>query len=1145
MSMKKRKFLTALTAVFSSALMIPIAAAATDSSEYQYSEDISQGSVTITEDTCKESCPGHRIHNSSSGANAYTVTIASGTHNIILDGLTIDASKAPDSGAFVLGSGAKVTMTLVGENILSSGGSNAGILVNSGSELTIKGDGSLNVSGGGGAGIGSQGMVNSAGKITIESGTIIAKGGPNSAGIGGSGAGGAGTIAIKGGSVNATGGDNGGAGIGCGNSGSGGDITISGGTVTANGGANSGSGIGRGGLSNSSKASVNVTISDGTVTANGGAGGAGIGVGSANTSGAVTISGGTVTALEGSSSSGGSSNYSIECGSLSSGTKGSPIITANSINENANVSDFNGLMLKKASGDRLQDTYVVYGDATLPNTGFQLTNQTMEIPAGTSLTIPNQGLNLDMYSSITGSGMIINADRLNGNGSIDYDNLSLKVSLSAQDIYTAQDLIYNGNDLTSTAFRLNTVRIDDSGMQYAVDTDGWSPTTIKRGNVIVTQIKEAGTYTVTYTRSGYGDDYEPVVSTQFTVAPRTLTDDMISPIDTQSYTGNEIKPDLNITYNGMTLVVSTDYTAVYTDNTDIGDATVTVTGRGNYQGEVVTGFYIDQAPIDAADVTIKLDNDTYDGTAKTADVSVKLNGKTLAVEDDYTVRYSTDDFTSAGVITATVEGTGNYKGQVQKTFEIKKKSLSITDATAVGREYDGTAEVQISGVTLEGFIPGDENDVSADLSGLTGSLPSPDADEYDTVTLEDVKLTGNKASNYVVSPSLNEDVPLTEPIEITTITPPTPELSGDYSLNRGGTAYDYTISVNNAVDGVDYQYKIDDRGWQNSNTFKNLEPGSVHTFQARAKEDLPNVNESDIGYLEDVEVPKLEQEAPAEFTLTFEENGDGTFTAVIPSRNGAVYSFDGIDFSESNTKEDCDPNTEYTGYIKYPEDDTHYESPVTSNSQVSPMLVTADPVIEPNGGSFYGSQTITITSEDGAVIYYTLDGSDPSSASTEYTGPFVVDTTMMSGGSLTIKAIAVKQGMENSGIVSAEFSQQIADVQYPDLTTVPGELVNHPQFNTLDAITAELTAQLSAKPGNYNYQNMKFYDISVGYYDENGSWIKLNAEAEPYFPLEGYEITIPYPDGTEMNGFDFIAAHMFSETSAVLGPPQASWNSPT
>ncbi len=61
---------------------------------------------------------------------------------------------------------------------------------------------------------------------------------------------------------------------------------------------------------------------------------------------------------------------------------------------------------------------------------------------------------------------------------------------------------------------------------------------------------------------------------------------------------------------------------------------------------------------------------TYDGTAKTPSVTVKLDGKTLALNTDYTVSYSNN--IKVGTAKATVTGKGNYTGSKTVNFTIVK-----------------------------------------------------------------------------------------------------------------------------------------------------------------------------------------------------------------------------------------------------------------------------------------------------------------------------------------------------------------------------------------------------------------------------------------------------------------------------------------
>ena len=77
------------------------------------------------------------------------------------------------------------------------------------------------------------------------------------------------------------------------------------------------------------------------------------------------------------------------------------------------------------------------------------------------------------------------------------------------------------------------------------------------------------------------------------------------------------------------------------------------------------------------------------------------------------------------------------------------------------------------------------------------------------------------------------------------------------------------------------------------------------------------------------------------------------------------------------------------------------------------------PTFSPEAGTFYGSQEITLaTGTDGASIYYTTDGTTPSSTNgTLYEDPFEITATT------TIKAIAVKKGANDSEVASATYTK--------------------------------------------------------------------------------------------------------------------------
>ncbi|MCI7437509.1 MAG: chitobiase/beta-hexosaminidase C-terminal domain-containing protein [Spirochaetia bacterium] len=88
-----------------------------------------------------------------------------------------------------------------------------------------------------------------------------------------------------------------------------------------------------------------------------------------------------------------------------------------------------------------------------------------------------------------------------------------------------------------------------------------------------------------------------------------------------------------------------------------------------------------------------------------------------------------------------------------------------------------------------------------------------------------------------------------------------------------------------------------------------------------------------------------------------------------------------------------------------------------SNGNDDPVKETvATPEFSVESGAVDSGTEVTITcATDGAKIYYTTDGSEPTASSTEYADAISVTTAV------TLKAIAVKSGMNDSAVASASY----------------------------------------------------------------------------------------------------------------------------
>ncbi len=108
---------------------------------------------------------------------------------------------------------------------------------------------------------------------------------------------------------------------------------------------------------------------------------------------------------------------------------------------------------------------------------------------------------------------------------------------------------------------------------------------------------------------------------------------------------------------GLTIPAS-EYEVSYSDNVNVGTATVTITNKtgGNYTVSGTKTFTITAKPLTGAKVEVT-GTFTYTGSALTPAPTVTLGGQTLVKDTDYTVAYA--DNTDAGTATITVTGKGN------------------------------------------------------------------------------------------------------------------------------------------------------------------------------------------------------------------------------------------------------------------------------------------------------------------------------------------------------------------------------------------------------------------------------------------------------------------------------------------------------
>ena|GEM_PF-1033775 len=138
-----------------------------------------------------------------------------------------------------------------------------------------------------------------------------------------------------------------------------------------------------------------------------------------------------------------------------------------------------------------------------------------------------------------------------------------------------------------------------------------------------------------------------------------------------TYLGRALVPSVKVWNKaGQKLVEGRDYTCKITNATNVGAATITVKGKGNYIGTKTKTFKVIKADIGQAKLSGLAEAYSYTGKALKPSVVLKYRSKTLVNGTDYTVSYSNN--TEIGTATIKITGKGNFKGTASKTFRIER-----------------------------------------------------------------------------------------------------------------------------------------------------------------------------------------------------------------------------------------------------------------------------------------------------------------------------------------------------------------------------------------------------------------------------------------------------------------------------------------
>ena len=453
----------------------------------------------------------------------------------------------------------------------------------------------------------------------------------------------------------------------------------------------------------------------------------------------------------------------------------------------------------------------------------------------------------------------------------------------------------------------------------------------------------------------------------------------------------------------------------------------------NYDGAVQPASNLNLSSVLFASAAKATSSGTKSGTiAEGTAMTLRLAG---TGKDIGTVTYST----TTGDIKA-------MKGSTSQPVSLVVQGNDGTNDWYYSKQITGTETINESAIASETYTP-----ASIDLSACKIWLEITDSTENLTYAVNATEAATNNITSVAITdidtPAANTALDTSASCVTTGVSSTTPQITWTPSDSTAGYNTSYTASITlTAATG----YKFTDSttatvlGNNATSITKNTD-GTLtvtYAFPATAKDKLTSIT------------------APQPITVA---NGTAYDAMNLPATVNIV--------TEGNTESSAqvtwdtttpvggnyDPSvlTEQTvtlnGTVTCPDsiDANGITLTTTITITISAAGIVGAPTANPTAGIYTENQSVALTSStEGATIYYTTDGSEPTitgGTTKQYTAPILV--TGIEGQSITttIKAIAVKNGMQDSSVETFTYTikqdSQTPDVPVvtaPSITTQPG-----------------------------------------------------------------------------------------------------------
>lgn len=446
-------------------------------------------------------------------------------------------------------------------------------------------------------------------------------------------------------------------------------------------------------------------------------------------------------------------------------------------------------------------------------------------------------------------------------------------------------------------------------------------------------------------------------------------------------------------------------------------------------------------------------------SAATAASSDTVEARTIADGTAMTLRL---DGTGKDIGTATYNTTTGdikaVKGTTSQTVALVVQGNDGTNNWYYSKKITGTDVVNVSDIVAESNTP-----ASIDLSACKIWLEATDSTENLTyavnATETTIKIIHSVAITDIETPVSNTALDTEASCATTGVSSTTPQITWTSSDITAGYNTSYTASITlTATTGYEF---IDSTtatvSGNNATSITKNTDGTLtvtYDFPATAKDRLISITTPQAITVANG-TAYSDMNLPEQVNIVTEGNTVSSASVTWNTTTPAGGSYEPSELTEQTVI--------LTGTVTCPDsiDDNGIPLTTTITITISAAGIVGAPTANPTAGTYAENQSVTFTSStEGATIYYTTDGSEPTitggvpaGTTSQYTAPIAVTGTEGQSITTTIKAIAVKDRMQNSSVETFAYTIQIPVPKYEVTVTNGSGSGNYAQGSTV-TITA-------------------------------------------------------------------------------------------